>query len=221
MHFNPDDTVFWQYGWVVINETLVMTWLVMLALVVGAHLVTRNLAGTGHRSTWQTALEAVVQFVRDQIREVGLHHPERYLDFLGTLFVFIAAANLLHAIPGCESPTASLSTTTALALCVFAAVPYFGIRERGLFDYLCGFFRPNVFMFPLHVLAEVSRTVALAVRLFGNIMSESVVAGVLLMVAPLFFPVLIHLFGLLTGMVQAFIFFTLATVFIAAATSEE
>ena len=145
-------------------------------------------------------------------------HPKKYLGFLGTLFLFVAAASLCTVIPGYEPPTGSLSTTAALALCVMVAVPLFGISEQGVGNYLKSYVQPTFIMLPFNVISEISRTLALAVRLFGNMMSGAMIIGILLTITPFIFPIVMTALGLLTGMVQAYIFFILATVYIAAAT---
>ena len=141
-----------------------------------------------------------------------------YLPFLGTLFLFLATASLATVIPGFEPPTGSLSTTIALALCVFVAIPFFGIRKQGLRGYLRSYIEPTVIMLPFNIISEASRTLALAVRLFGNMMSGTMIIAILLTITPFLFPVVMTLLGLLTGMVQAYIFTILAAVYIAAAT---
>lgn len=218
MHLSPDQIIFWQYGWLRLNATIVFTWALMLILVLGSHLVTRRLTTEQHRSRWQNVLEIIVVTIRKQIAEMGLSQPERYVGFLGTLFLFIAIANLGTIIPGYEPPTSSLSTTAALALCVFVAVPLFGIRDQGLSAYLKSYTEPTVIMLPFNIISEFSRTLALAARLFGNMMSGVMIVGILLTVTPFVFPVLMTMLGLLTGMVQAYIFSILAAVYIAAAT---
>ncbi|MFA6229278.1 MAG: F0F1 ATP synthase subunit A [Rhodanobacter sp.] len=217
MHLSPDQIVFWHYGWLTLNATIVYTWALMLLLVIGSRLVTRKLSVGQHRSRWQNVLEIIVLGIQKQIAEVGLPQPARYLGFLGTLFLFIAVANLCTVIPGYEPPTSSLSTTTALALCVFVAVPLFGIRDQGVADYLKSYAQPTIIMLPFNIISELSRTLALAARLFGNMMSGVMIIGILLTVTPFVFPVLMTVLGLLTGMVQAYIFSILAAVYIAAA----
>jgi F-type H+-transporting ATPase subunit a len=217
MHLSPDQIIFWQYGWFTLNATIVFTWAVMFVLVLGSYLITRRLTTEQHRSRWQNVLEIIVVTIRKQIAEMGLSQPDRYVGFLGTLFLFIALANLGTIIPGFEPPTSSLSTTTALALCVFVAVPLFGIRDQGLSGYLKSYTEPTVIMLPFNIISEFSRTLALAARLFGNMMSGVMIIGILLTVTPFVFPVLMTLLGLLTGMVQAYIFSILAAVYIAAA----
>jgi len=219
MHLSPDQVIFWQYGWVTLNATILYTWGLMLILAVGSRLITGALSTELRtRSRWQNLLEIVITAIQDQIKDVGLVHPERYLGFLGTLFLFVATASLCTVIPGYEPPTASLSTTMALALCVFVAVPLFGIADQGVGGYLASYVKPTFIMLPFNIISEVSRTLALAVRLFGNMMSGAMIIGILLTITPFIFPIVMTALGLLTGMVQAYIFSILAAVYIAAAT---
>jgi F-type H+-transporting ATPase subunit a len=218
MHLSSDASILWQHGFFKLNLTIVTTWVLMLAMVVGAKLVTRNLEHRIDISRWQSMLEIIVVTIRNQIAEVGLKHPESYLGFLGTLFLFIALSNFCTVFPGYEPPTGSLSTTAALALSVFVAVPLFGIAESGLGAYLRSYTRPTFIMLPFNIISELSRTLAMAIRLFGNIMSGTMILAILLTITPFIFPVVMTLLGLLTGMVQAYIFSILATVYIAAAT---
>jgi F-type H+-transporting ATPase subunit a len=218
MHLSPDDVVFWQSGFLKLNATIAYTWALMLVLVVGSKLITRRLATGLARSRWQNLLEIVVSGIEQQIEEVGVQNPRRYIGFLGTLFLFVATAALFTIIPGYEPPTGSLSTTAALALCVFIAVPTFGIARQGMRAYLKSYLEPTVLMLPFNVISELSRTLALAVRLFGNMMSGAMIIAILLSVTPFVFPIVMTALGLLTGMVQAYIFSILAAVYIAAAT---
>jgi len=218
MRLSPDQMILWQHGFLKINGTIAFTWSLMLVLAVGSKLITRNLSTELTRTRWQNLLEMVVTGMQQQIKEVGLHNPETYLGFLGTLFLFIAAASLCTVIPGFEPPTSSLSTTAALALCVFVAVPLFGIEDQGIGGYLKSYVEPTVIMLPFNIISELSRTLALAVRLFGNMMSGGMIIAILLTITPFIFPVFMTVLGLLTGMVQAYIFSILAAVYIAAAT---
>lgn len=218
MRLTPDEIIFWQYGFLKLNATIVFTWALMLVLVLGSILVTRKLSRDLSRSRWQNLLEIIVTGIKKQIQEVGLRDARTYLGFLGTLFLFIAAASLATIIPGYEPPTGSLSTTTALALCVLVAVPLFGIADHGLGGYLKSYLEPTFMMLPFNIISEVSRTLALAVRLFGNMMSGAMIIAILLTITPFFFPILMTALGLLTGLVQAYIFSILAAVYIAAAT---
>jgi F-type H+-transporting ATPase subunit a len=210
--------IFWQHGFLKLNATIAFTWGLMLVLTVGSLLVTRRLSMDLQRSRWQNLLEIIVTGIKSQIEEVGLPKPEHYIGFLGTLFLFIASASLCTVIPGYQPPTGSLSTTTALALCVFMAVPLFGIADLGLGGYLKSYAEPTLMMLPFNVISEFSRTLALAVRLFGNMMSGVMIIGILLSITPFIFPIVMTALGLLTGMVQAYIFSILAAVYIAAAT---
>jgi F-type H+-transporting ATPase subunit a len=218
MRLTPDALIFWQYGFFKLNATIVFTWALMAVMVLGAALITRRLVTSHERSRWQNLLEIVVTAILGQIKDVGLKEPRRYLGFLGTLFLFVAASALATVIPGFEPPTASLSTTTALALCVLVAVPLFGISGQGLLGYLKSYVRPTPIMLPFNLISEATRTLALAVRLFGNMMSGAMIIAILLSITPFVFPVVMTVLGLLTGMVQAYIFTILAAVYIAAAT---
>jgi F-type H+-transporting ATPase subunit a len=218
MHLSPDEIIYWQYGWFTLNATIVFTWAVMFVLVVGAWLVTRKLTIGLQRARWQNLLEIVVIAISAQIEEIGLRSAETYLPFVGTLFLFVATMAIGTIIPGFEPPTGSLSTTTALAMCVFVSVPYFGIKQQGVGGYLSSYIKPTVIMLPFNVISEFSRTLALAIRLFGNMMSGAIIIAILLTIAPFFFPIFMTVLGLLTGMVQAYIFSILAAVYIAAAT---
>jgi F-type H+-transporting ATPase subunit a len=218
MRLSPDAVIFWQQGFLKLNATIVFTWGLMLVLAVGSKLITRRLSMGLERSRWQNLLEIVVTAIEKQIEEVGLRQPRKYLGFLGTLFLFVALSALCTVFPGYEPPTGSLSTTAALALCVFVAVPLFGMEQQGLGGYLASYTKPTVIMLPFNIISELSRTLALAVRLFGNMMSGAMIIGILLSITPFVFPIVMTMLGLLTGMVQAYIFFILAAVYIAAAT---
>ena len=218
MRLSPDQLIFWQHGFFVLNGTIMFTWALMFVLVAGSWLITRRLSTEQTRSRWQNLLEIVVTGIDKQIEEVGLPHPEKYIGFIGTLFLFVGLAALCTVIPGYEPPTGSLSTTAALALCVFVAVPLFGIEQNGIAGYLKSYLAPTPLMLPFNIISELSRTLALAVRLFGNMMSGAMIIAILLTITPFVFPIVMTALGLLTGMVQAYIFSILAAVYIAAAT---
>lgn len=217
MKLSPDDHILAWLGPLPINATIAYTWLVMAILVIVSYLVTRRLNDSARISRWQNLLEILVSGLSEQIRQTSRQEPGPYLPFVGTLFLYIATSNLLAVVPGFSPPTSSLSCTTALALAVLAAVPLFGIAQRGLFGYLGEYIKPSVFMLPFNIIGELSRTLALAVRLYGNMMSGSVIGIILLGIVPLFFPILLQFLGLITGLVQAYIFAVLAMVFIASA----
>ncbi|MEZ7893530.1 MAG: F0F1 ATP synthase subunit A [Candidatus Wallbacteria bacterium] len=221
MRISPDEIILLKTGFFNLNFTVVTTWGLMILLAVGAKIITRRVETGIHVSRWQTCLEIIVTGLKKMIEDTGLRRPEKYIGFIGTLFLFIATSNLLIILPFYEPPTGSYSTTAALSLCVFMAVPIFGIENLGFTGYLKTYLKPTFLMLPFHIISEVTRTLALATRLFGNIMSGSMILALLLSLAPLVFPIAIIALGLLTGLVQAYIFTTLATVYIAAAMHEE
>jgi F-type H+-transporting ATPase subunit a len=216
---SPDSVVLWRVGPFAINATIASTWGIMALLAAGGRLLTRRLTTGPQLSRWQNLLEVLVGGIHDQIREVSRQEPGPYLPFVGTLFLYISTSNLLAIVPGYIPPTGSLSTTTALAIAVFVAVPLYGIAREGPLGYLGHYLRPSPLMLPFNVIGELSRTIALAVRLYGNIMSGTVIVAILLGLAPFFFPIVMQVLGLITGMIQAYIFAVLAMVYIASATS--
>ncbi len=218
MNLTSDQQIFWQRGIVKLNGTIVTTWATMFVMAAGSKLVTRKLVTEGAISRWQGGLEIIVSAIEGQIEDVGLTEPGRYISFIGTLFLFVALSSILTIMPGYQPPTGSLSTTAALAVCVFVAVPLFGIWEQGVLGYLKTYTEPTIIMLPFNIISELSRTLALAVRLFGNMMSGVMIVAILLTITPFIFPIAMTALGLLTGMVQAYIFSILAAVYIAAAT---
>lgn len=217
MEISPDAWIIFAWrGWH-LTATVVFSWVVMALLVIGSWAITFRISEGETVSRWQIMLEVIVTTIRDQIAEIGTNDPDRYLPFIGTLFLYIAAANILTIFPGYHPPTGSLSTTVALAVCVLIAVPLFSILGRGAGPYLKTYIQPTPLMLPFNIIAELSRTIALAVRLYGNVMSGTIIAGILISVAPFIFPVLLQLLGLLTGLIQAYIFAILAMVYIASA----
>lgn len=223
MDISPDQKIFFEAGFVKINLTIVTTWAIMILMVTGSYLVTRKLQTGPRIPRWQSILEIIVISIKKQIEEIGLHHASRYIGFLGTLFLFLFICNLFTILPDFiyKPPSSSLSTTAALAISVFFAVPIFNIMEHGLLKYLKSYIKPLAIMLPFHIISEFSRTLALAVRLFGNMMSGVMIIGILLTITPFLAPDIMIVFGLLTGSVQAYIFTILASVFIAAAAHEQ
>lgn len=219
MDLTPDHTTVFTIGGVAINATIFNTWVIMAALTAVSALITRSLRPDVPPNRWRTMLEVIVNGIVGQIAEITQRRDPRLLYFVGTLFLFIITANLLTVVPGFDTPTASLSTTTALALSVLVAVPLFGIGSRGLRGYLRTYVEPSVIMLPFNIIGEASRGISLAIRLYGNIMSGAVIAAILLGVAPFFFPVVMDMLGLLTGVIQAYIFAILATVYISSASA--
>ena len=218
MELSPDTIVYWQWGVVKINATLLFTWISGAILVLGSWLVTRRLRVRAEVGKGQAFLEMVVTLSGDKIRDATREEADAYLPLVGTLFLFIVFSTFLAVIPGVRNPAGSLSTTGALALCVFVAVPAYGIASKGLAGYLKHYVSPTPFMLPFHVIGEVSRTVALAIRLFGNIMSGRLIVAILLSIVPFVFPAIMEAFGLLIGFIQAYVFAILALVYIASGT---
>ncbi len=217
MSISPDQIILFQYGWFMINATIAFTWMLIIILSLGSWLITRRLSSEGTLTRWQNLLEVLISGIEGQIREISRQDPGPYLPFVGTLFIFIAISNILAIVPGYIPPTSSLSTTAALAICVFVAVPIFGIAQRGILSYLKQYVQPTFFMLPFNIIGEISRTLALAVRLYGNMMSGTIIVAILLTITPLIFPVVMQSLGLLTGLIQAYIFAILAMVYIASA----
>lgn len=220
MQLSPDQTIVFTLGNWPVSATIVNTWIVMVLLVGISMLVTRRLRADKAPGRWRSALELIVTMIQGQIEEVTHSGARHVLYFAGTLFLFIAAANLLTVIPGFAAPTSSLSTTVALTLSVLVAIPLFGITNGGLRQYLHKFIEPSLIMLPFNIIVEFSRGISLAIRLYGNVMSGAVIAAILLSIAPFFFPVVMDMLGLLTGFIQAYIFAILATVYISSAMAE-
>ncbi|MDX9964589.1 F0F1 ATP synthase subunit A [Desulfobacter postgatei] len=216
MEISPDHIIYVSFGFFKLNATIVYTWLVMILLAGFSWFVTRRVTSSAQISGQQNLLEVLVDGLLSQVRDATSQRPEKFLPLLGTMFIFILVSNLLSAVPGFKPPTGSLSTTTAFSLIVFFAVPYYGIKENGLRNYLRSYVQPSPFMLPFNIIGEVSRTFALAVRLFGNILSGTMMGAILLIIMPLFVPVIMQILGLFIGVVQAYIFTVLAAVFIAA-----
>ncbi|GAB4144415.1 MAG: F0F1 ATP synthase subunit A [Sphingomonadales bacterium] len=217
MTISPDQWIFWTWDGFQLNATIALTWLVMALLCTISWVATARLTDQDKPGRWQNLLEVVVGGIRDQIADIGVRDPDRYMPFIGTLFLYIAMSNLLAVVPAYRPPTGSLSTTTALALSVLVAVPLYAISDKGVRGYLKNYIRPTLFMLPFNIIGELSRTIALAVRLYGNVMSGTVIVGILISVAPFIFPIVMQLLGMLTGLIQAYIFAVLAMVYIASA----
>ena len=211
-------TVLFNVGPVPITEAVVATWAIMAVLVLGGALVSRSLKLVPTKT--QTAFELIVDTVDNQIRDTMQLPPAPYRAFIGTLFIFIFVANWSSLIPSIKPPTAQIETDAALALVVFAAIIWFGIRAGGVAGYLKTFATPSLFMIPLNFIETITRTFSMLVRLFGNVMSGVFVVGIVLSLAGLLVPIPLMALDLLTGAVQAYIFAILAMVFIAGAISD-
>jgi F-type H+-transporting ATPase subunit a len=207
--------VVFQIGPLAVTTTVVTTWGIMLALGVTCWALTRRLVLDPGPT--QTAVEGIVSTMEDAISEVMPEDAAVILPFIGTLWVFIVVANLIGIVPGLQSPTADLSTTAALAVLVFLSVHAFGVRIQGVKAYLAHYVQPNPVLLPFHIVSEITRTLALAVRLFGNIMSLEFTALLVLLVAGFLVPVPILMLHIVEALVQAYIFGMLALVYIGGA----
>jgi F-type H+-transporting ATPase subunit a len=195
------------------SQTVLTTWGIMLGLFFASWLASRHLSLEPAR--WQVAVEGVVATIEDAISAVLPDHAAAVLPVIATFWIFITIANLVGVIPGLHGPTGDLSQTAALAIVVFLSVHYFGIRLHGLRGYLRHYLEPNPLLLPFHVVSEISRTVALAVRLFGNIFSLELAALIVLLVGGLLVPVPLLVLHVVEALVQAYIFGMLALVYIA------
>jgi F-type H+-transporting ATPase subunit a len=207
--------ILFRLGAVPVARPVVTTSAIVLLLGVASWASTRRLRLSPGR--WQAVLEGVVTWVSDQLREIVRRDPTPFVPLLGTLFLFIAVANVSAVFPGVKSPTASIETPAALALVVFLSTHYYGVREQGPRRYLGAYLKPNPLLLPLNIVSEITRTFSLMVRLFGNMMSHELVLGIVATIAGLLVPIPFLALGILVGLIQAYIFTTLATVFIGAA----
>ena len=208
-------TVLFHIGPVAVTRPVVTTWVIMVVLTVACRLLTRRLRL--HLDRRQAALELLVTGILAQIEDTVRKDPRPFLPLLGTLFIFLVVANLSGVLPGVEGPTAKPETPAALGLIVFVAVHAYGVRARGPLGYLASFAQPKLIMLPLNLVSEVTRTFSLMVRLFGNVMSGEFVIALVVALAGLFVPIPLMVLEILVGLVQAYIFTILATVFIGAA----
>lgn len=211
----PD--VLFRLGPVEVAGTVAYSLIASAVLIGFAVLVRLGLRRGTSGSDWPVAAEFVVEHLEGIMRDMSDSDPRPYTPLIVTLALFIGTANLLGLVPGMRSPTADFSTTAALAVLVFLAVPFYGIRAQGLRGYLRHYLEPSPFLLPLEIITEFSRTLALAVRLFGNVMSEELVIAVVLMIAGFLVPVPLMLLAVLTDVVQAYIFAVLTVVYVSAA----
>lgn len=198
-----------------ITNTVVTTWAIILVLAIAARVATRRLRFAP--ASWQVVIEGAVSAIEDAIRAVLPDHFRQVMPFIATLWIFIVVANLASLIPGVRSPTGDLSLTAGLAILVFLSVHWYGIRASGFWNYLRHYLRPNPILLPFHVISEISRTIALAVRLFGNIFSLQMAALLVLLVAGFLAPVPVLMLHIIEALVQAYIFGMLALIYVAGA----
>jgi F-type H+-transporting ATPase subunit a len=206
-------TIVWQFGPLGISSTVLTTWALMAALALASWIITRRLSMDPGR--WQSMLEGIVLAMQDAIEAILPGHSLELLPLIGTLWLYLVCANLVGLIPEQNSPTAEISVTAGLALIVFFASHWFGIRSDGWAGYLRHYLNPSVLLLPFTLISELTRTLALAVRLFGNMMSLQLAALLVLLVAGLLVPVPLLLLHVVEALVQAYIFGVLALVYIA------
>ena len=202
-----------QLGPLVITEPVVITWGIIVVLAIFIKIITHRL--TLSPGNLQTVVEGIVTAQEAAIRAVAPGYERSMLPFIGGLWIFLVIANLMGLIPGLHSPTRDLSTTSALAILVFLSVHWFGIRSAGLKAYLQHYLSPSPIMLPFHIISELTRTVALAVRLFGNMMSLEMAALLILMVAGFLVPIPILMLHIIEALVQSYIFGMLALIYVA------
>ncbi|BCX81835.1 F-type H+-transporting ATPase subunit a [Methylomarinovum caldicuralii] len=205
--------VLWRLGPLQLTDTLVTAVALTLVLWLAGWWLSRHLQL--HPGPLQTAVEAAVLAMEDAVRDLVPRYVEQVAPFIMGLWWFLLVANLIGLIPGLQSPTRDLSITSALALLVFLSVHWFGIRAQGVRAYLRHYLQPFPFLLPFHLVSEITRTVALAVRLFGNMMSLDLVALIVLMLAGFLVPVPVLMLHVVEALVQAYIFGMLALVYIA------
>jgi len=206
------NTVF-KTGPFAISETVVTTWALILVITITVWFLTRSLKT--HPGSGQVIIEGIVSLIDDSIRVVAPQHAQLIMPFIGSLWVFLVVANLVGLIPGLHSPTRDLSVTASLAFLVFLSVHWFGIRTLGIKDYLRHYLTPSPILLPFHLISEITRTIALAVRLFGNMMSLEMAALLILLVAGFLAPIPILMLHIIEALVQAYIFGMLALIYVA------
>jgi F-type H+-transporting ATPase subunit a len=213
MNYSPlATTVLFHAGMVPISRTVVTTWALMAALALACRIATRRFEI--NLNALQAVIETLVGEIENQIGATLNRDPRPFLPLLGTLFIFLLTANLSGVLPGVKAPTAAIETPAALSAVVFLSVHYYGVQVQGLGRYLKGYLKPNPLLLPLNVLGEFTRSFSLAMRLFGNVMSDELVLAIIFALSGLFVPIPFMAFGILVGIVQAYIFSVLAAVYI-------
>ena len=202
-------------GLLSINASVITTWGIMLFIISLVWLATRHMKMIP--SGVQTVIEAIYEVIEQAILEVTPEHGRQIMPFIATLWLFLIIANMVGLIPGLHSPTGNLSVTSALAILVFLSVHWFGIRSQGLKKYLHHYLTPTPMLLPFHIISELTRTLALAIRLFGNIMSLEMAAMLIVLVAGFLAPIPILMLHVIEALVQAYIFGMLALIYLASA----
>lgn len=210
---NDLDEAIFNLGPIAITNTVITTWVIMILLWLCSWIFTRRLKIEA--GPLQSALEGIVSVIEGWIKAVANQHVNLIMPFIATLWIYLVIANLSGLVPGVHSPTRDLSATSALALLVFLSVHWFGIKAQGIGLYLKHYLKPSPILLPFHILSEITRTIALAVRLFGNMMSLEMAALLILLVAGFLAPVPILMLHIVEALVQAYIFGMLALIYVA------
>ena len=205
--------IVFQLGPLQVTSTIVTTWVIMTVIGILGWLATRRLQM--EPGPIQTVAEGIVSTIEEAIRGVAPEHANHLLPFIGSLWIFLVIANLSGLIPGVHSPMRDLSATASLAILVFLSTHWFGIRIQGVKAYLRHYLAPSPVLLPFHIISEITRTIALAVRLFGNIMSLEMAALLILLVAGFLAPIPILMLHIIEALVQAYIFGMLALIYVA------
>ena len=210
-----DEAYSFTVGLLTITASVITTWGIMLFIICLIWLATRHMKMIP--SGVQTVIEAIFEAIEHAILEVTPEHGRQITPFIATLWVFLIIANMVGLIPGLHSPTGNLSVTSALAILVFLSVHWFGIRSQGLKKYLHHYLTPTPMLLPFHIISELTRTLALAIRLFGNIMSLEMAAMLIVLVAGFLAPIPILMLHVIEALVQDYIFGMLALIYLASA----
>ncbi len=209
-------SVVFTVGPIVVTSTVVNTWIMIVVLSIAAFFVGRSFKV--RPGGFQNAIEWLVNSINGLIgNNIGSDHTDIFFPLIATFAIFICIANLLGLIPGLKSPTTDINTPLAMALIVFFSVPYFGIRTNGLWGYLRHYVEPIFLMLPIEIASEIARTFSLTFRLFGNILGEEIIIAIFFLISPFILPVPMMLFSIFTGVLQAYIFTLLSTVYIGGA----
>jgi F-type H+-transporting ATPase subunit a len=210
-----ENELVFMLGPLAIGVSVLTTWGIMLVTVVLAWLATRRLDMLP--GPLQAMVEGIVSALEEAVLAVAPENGRQIMPFVGTLWLFLIVANLIGLIPGLHSPTRDLSVTSALAVLVFFSVHWFGIKTWGLKQYLRHYLAPSPILLPFHIISELTRTLALAIRLFGNIMSLEMTAMLILLVAGFLMPIPILMLHIVEALVQAYVFGMLALIYLAGA----
>lgn len=215
MQITTDEYIYYKNGFFKINRTLIFSWIVMIILSFVAIIINRKIKKKSVNdkdiSIIQAVSELVISFIENQVKDGTSIGVNIIFPFVATLFLFIIFSNLISLIPFCYSPTGSLSTTVALSIITFIFAICFGIKEKGL-RYFKKYFEPVFIMAPMNIIGDIAKVASMSIRLYGNVVSSSVIIMILseIMFLSVGFPILINILGMISGVIQAYIFSTLA-----------